>query len=278
LYLSGLVFVASGALFTPPAGWRRLALRRARRLLGPFFAIGLLVVAGKLLAARLVYVDNPPAGFCAGVWALLWHTAASPADSVWYLFVLFVLSLAAPVLAWADARLLVPAGLLLYLTPLPAYGYADHIGRSAVFFAAGIAAASAGARWTGWVDRHWRKLAAVFAAALAAIVLYGADWPAVYELLPVGLLSMPVLHGLVRSCGAYSAPVLNWLGRYSFMIYLFNTMFIGLAKALLLVAMPWDGGNFLPFAMALMLAGVFGPVALKRAAIRRSKRLDRFTN
>ena len=62
------------------------------------------------------------------------------------------------------------------------------------------------------------------------------------------------------------------------MIYLFNTLCIGLAKAVLLLAWSWDGPHFLAFAPALMTAGLLGPVALKRYAFRRVRALDRLTD
>jgi hypothetical protein len=40
----------------------------------------------------------------------------------------------------------------------------------------------------------------------------------------------------------------------------------------------WDGAHFLPFAMALMLAGTMGPVGLKRYAFKRVKWLDKMTD
>jgi len=280
LYLSGMVAVYAG-VFTAPAGWTHMALARARRLLVPFLAMGVLTVAGKCLAARVMFVDNAPAGFWRGMLDLVWHTADSPALSIWYLFVLFVLSVAAPILVWADAgrlRLILAAGVVLYAVPLPAYLYLDHIGRYALFFALGATAARSGEAWTALIDLHWRWLGALFALALGVIGGFGAGWPEAPELLLVGALSMPVLHGLVRNSALCSGPVLLWLGRYCFMIYLFNTLFIGLAKGLVLHAASWDGANFLPAAMALMLAGTLGPVALKRLVFRRSKILDRFTN
>src|SRR5271170_7400691 len=58
LYLSGLVAVLSGMLLAPRAKWPRLVRSRARRLLLPFFGLGALIVAGKILAARGMVVDN----------------------------------------------------------------------------------------------------------------------------------------------------------------------------------------------------------------------------
>ncbi len=280
LYLSGMAAACAGGIFLPPAAWGRFAAGRARRLLAPFLVMGVLVVLGKCLAARVMYVDNLPAGVVAGLTGLLWHTADSPALSIWYLFVLFVVSVAAPVLVWADGgrvRLLMAAGVLLFVLPLPAYLYLDHVGRYAVFFALGVLAAR-NERWIGFVDGRWRVLGVFFTLALAVIAAFGASWPAAPELFLAGALSIPVLHGLVRNSVLLSGPVFLFLGRYCFMIYLFNTMFIGLAKGVLLHAASWDGANFLPAAMTLMLAGTLGPVALKRLVLRRSKILDRFTN
>jgi fucose 4-O-acetylase-like acetyltransferase len=282
LYLSGMAAVYAGILAVSPAGWQHFAAARARRLLLPFLAMGALTLAGKFLAARIMFVDNPPASFFTGLADLVWNTRASPALSIWYLFVLFVVSAVAPVFFWARGGrpfLFLAAGFLLYFCPLPAVLFLDHISRYAVFFAAGVAAAALGAGWERFVDRFWRLLAVVFVVALAAIAVFGAGWPPAAELLPVGALSMPVLHGLVRNSWLRSSPVFLWLGRYSFMIYLFNTWFIGLAKAVfLLLAGSWDGTEFLPAAMTMMLAGTLGPVALKRLVFRRSKLLDRFTN
>ena len=62
------------------------------------------------------------------------------------------------------------------------------------------------------------------------------------------------------------------------MIYLFNTLFIGLAKGVLFLRWSWDGAHFLPFAAMLMSAGLIGPVLLKYFGFRHVKRLDRLTN
>ncbi|CAG4913552.1 unnamed protein product [Acidocella sp. C78] len=61
------------------------------------------------------------------------------------------------------------------------------------------------------------------------------------------------------------------------MIYLFNTIFIGLAKGLLLLVTGWNGARFLPVAAVLMSAGLIGPILLKRKVLRAIPALDRMT-
>jgi fucose 4-O-acetylase-like acetyltransferase len=282
LYLSGLVVVESGMLLTPRTRWARVVAARARRLLLPFFGLGWLIVCGKLALERVVNVDNPPAGLLAGVEDMVWHTAASPALSIWYLFVLFVVSIASMMaLNGRVARLpwLLAAGFALYATPLPAYAYADRVGGYAIFFLLGTWAGFAGERWLGFTSRIWRPALAALLATLTAIVLVGRHWPETPVMLLVGALSFPALHGFLRALpDTPLKAVFLFLGRYSFMIYLFNTLFIGLAKGALLRWLPWDGANFYAFALVLMASGVLGPVALKRCVFARIPALDRLTN
>lgn len=284
LYLSGLVAVYSGFLRRPRAEFGALAAMRAQRLLLPFFGLGVLIVLDKTAAAGLVHVDNAPSGFLSGMVALVWDTGHSPALSIWYLFVLFVVSLGAILLLdGRPARLpwLLAGALAVFWVPLPAYVYLDRVGMFAPFFLLGAAAGFLGARWEAWLDRAWPWALAVFGAALLAVAAYPVVSLVAQKLilLVVGAISLPAIHGFLKNLR------LNWLqqiflllGRYSFMIYLFNTLCIGLAKGILLLAWPWDGANFYGFALALMGAGLLGPMGLKRYAFRHVKAFDRLTD
>jgi fucose 4-O-acetylase-like acetyltransferase len=279
LYLSGLVAVYSGFLRAPRAALPGLAAARAKRLLVPFFGIGVLIVLGKSATSGLVHVDNAPSSVWSGLLALVWDTGHSPALSIWYLFVVFVVSLGSvAVLNGRPARLpwLLAAALVLFWVPLPALLYLDRIFIYAPFFLMGAAAGFAGGRWEAWLDRVWPWAMAVFCAALMAVVVWVT--PQKLTLLLVGTVSLPAIHGWLRNLRLNALQsALLLLGRYSFMIYLFNTLFIGLAKGLLLLVWPWDGARFLPFACVLMSAGLFGPMALKYYAFRRIEILERMT-
>jgi len=280
LYLSGMVAVLSGAVQVSPEGWLHLIRARARRLLVPFFALGILIVFGKAFAEHFLFVDNQPASLAAGMLNLLWHTGNSPAISIWYLFVLFTLTVTAPVLVWLDdgrLGLLFIAFLIVYFMPFPQYLYLDHIGKYAVFFAIGAVAAAAGESWHHFVDRTWPYFLLLLSCLLGIVGCYGAAWPEKLTLLPIGIISMPALHGLVRHKALPFAPVFLWLGQNSFMIYLFNTICIGVAKGLLFHVTSWDGGHFLPFAALLMASGSLGPILLKKTVIQRVKLIDRYT-
>jgi fucose 4-O-acetylase-like acetyltransferase len=280
LYLSGLTAALSGMLACKPAGWATLAWRRAQRLLVPFFAVGLAILLAKLALARVLPVDNAPAGLAAGLTGLFWATAHSPALSLWYLPVLFTLSLTGMALGAARPgrmKWLFAAALVLYILPVPPVMYLDRAAHYAVFFLAGAWAGLPGSCWERRIDHLWPRAMALFLAALTAIGAFGRNWSPDITLLAVGLISLPALHGWLRSFRVPS-PALLRLGRYSFMVYLFNTMFIGLAKGLLSLIWSWNGAAFLPFAAALMGAGLLGPLSLKRVVLRRVPVLDRLTD
>ena len=278
LYLSGVVFALAGTQRTPPAGLAALAAKRASRLLPPFFLFGLLILAGKLVAQQFVHVDNRPDGLLGGLRDLLFTTARSPATSVWYLWVLFICSIAAPPI-WRriGATGLVLAGLLLLALDPPPIAYLDRLARHAVFFAIGIWAAE---REALLLPRFTRFLGLWWIGFGAALWLAVAGWlPGDLALLACGLLSIPALHGLVRA-----GPVAGWrwplvLGGASMVIYLFNTIAIGVAKALLLAAgIEWTAAGFWVHAPALTLAGVVLPMLGKRLVLSRIPVLDRMTS
>jgi len=282
LYLSGMAAALASAVFAPPPTWPAFILARARRLLIPFFGLGCLVVAAKLCAAPFIFVDHAPATLSAALDGLFWHTQNSPARSIWYAYVLFILSAAAPPCLWlarGHIWLFLTLCAAAYLAAPPPIMYADDLARNALFFALGLAAGQAHSRWLAFIDRFWPFLGAIFLSLIIWIILKNNLFASpTLTLLLTGTVSMPVLHGFLRTIPEHRTQIFLYLGRYSFMIYLFNTIFIGLAKGVLLNFEPWDGNHFLPFALALCLAGLFGPISLKRLAFSRSRILDRLTN
>lgn len=281
MYLSGYVSLLSGAVDVRPDGWSALVLRRAERLLLPFLVFGLLIIAGKLWAAHFMVVDNMPASWWEGLRALAWDTDRSPAFSVWYIAVLFVISIVVPPLMWlarGRVEVLLVFAAAVYVLPLPHVMFMDRVGHFLLFFVVGAVAARYQDPWLALVDRFWLPFAAALVALLALVVVDFDALPEFLRLLVCGLLSMPALHGLVRSPPCADSRVLQSLGIYSFVIYLLNTPLIGLAKGLMLKVAPWDGSNFLVFAPVMTLAGILGPIWIKRHIIRRWPALDRLTS
>jgi hypothetical protein len=66
------------------------------------------------------------------------------------------------------------------------------------------------------------------------------------------------------------------LGRFTFPIYLMNTIAIGFAKGVLFKFVIWDGINFLFFAPILLISGLFVPIFIKKQILARNKLIDSF--
>lgn len=277
MFLSGTV---AGYGYRPVAGlapWLAFVRGKMARLMPAYLLIGVLIVAGKLLASRVVYVDNIPGSLWGGIGDVLWQPDRSSSKSLWFIYVLFLFYVALhPLLALLGQRAaaLIALGLLLHWVPGPEWLMLNRFCQFFVFFALGFGAGRHYEAVMARIDRHGRLALLLFGAALSAVMVWQPD----EGKLIVGMFSIPALMYLVRNCrpGRWTAPLLT-AGRYSFVIYLLNTICIGVAKAIGFKIGSWDGAHFLLFAPALFLAGVLGPIWIKRHLLRRVPPLDRMT-
>ncbi|MCB8877201.1 acyltransferase family protein [Acidisoma silvae] len=266
-YLSGYAAGWSGAAIVSGTAYRAMLLRRVRHWLLPALLLGVGVACAKVALDPLMPVDHAPASLGAGLLALVWQTGGSPAQSVWYLVVLFGLATTVPVLRRLTGGRTLPLLILclpLMGLPLPPVLYADRFLPALPFYLAGLWAAEHDRDWCGFLDRAGRPLTVIFMGLLPILVLHAAHWPPVLTMLGASVVALPALHAMVRRLWLPALQALDRLAPYAFSIYLLNTVFIGLAKAALLQALPWQARSFPVFAPLLLAAGVLGPVLAAR--------------
>jgi fucose 4-O-acetylase-like acetyltransferase len=277
MYLGGLVFYHVGDALNPrPTYWHYL-VRRAERLLIPFLLLGLLILFGKLAVGTVVQVDNSPPDIWFGLKSLFWNTGQSPATSVWYILVLFIYCGITPVLVKLSSGRLWPVLVIaaaLHLLNLPEIAYLDRVAFFFVYFVIGCVAGRYQTEAMQLIDTTLPHSAAVFSMGIVLAVM--GIQPALTGTI-CALSSLAFLHGLMRTTWLSRSDALLWFGRYSFAIYLFNTLAIGFSKGLLLKVMPWDGVNFLAFFPNLLLSGLMGPILLKRTLLDQIPWLGRLT-
>ena len=277
IYLSGFIFFYTASHLKAWQGFWLFAGRRAERLLVPFALFGLIIVVGKHVASSFIHVDNLAPNFVTDLVNLFWNTGESAAKSVWYVFVLFEMTLFAVI-----AMRVVKSPLFWFLVAVPLsiapmvpVLYLDRFFLYLPYFFVGGMAVTHWEKWGRMMDRGLWLWFILFAAAIVATRIAG-----IYHLslIACGLASIPALHGLCRLPSVQKVQWLDLLGRYSFPIYLLNTVCIGVAKGVLLLVMPWDGTNFLVFLPVLLVAGIVGPIAVKYLIFRRSAYLDKITD
>jgi len=277
MFLSGVVAGYGYRPMDSLAGWGVFLKDKLLRLLPAYLLVSVLIVIGKVVAARYVYVDNVPSSVGGGLWEVLVQPNHSAAKSFWFIYVLFLFYLSLHPLLWLFRQkvpALIALGVLLLFVRAPETLMLDVYCRFLLFFALGFYTS---ARYQAFLAMSMRWGAAWLALFLA-VAVYGVWAPFPHAREVVGLLSLPSLFYLI---GLLRQPswqqLLLVLGKYSFAIYLFNTIFIGLSKAVGLKLLPWDGANFYLFAAVLFVAGLWLPIVLKRQVLRHVPPLDRIT-
>lgn len=277
MYLSGFVMFYTKAAFVKQDIYFDFLKKRAYRLLVPFFFMGLVIFFGKTGASLFITVDNAPKDLWNGLISLFWNTHNSPAISLWYIFVAFIYAMIVPPALWLLKGRILPLlaiAAVIYILPLPEYMYLDKIGQYFVFFMLGGCAATYFEKYQVLLDQ-WKW--AFWGAFIASLSLTFFDWNWHLIMAIVGTLSIPAIHALVRVPRMTNSQILLFLGQYSFVIYLFNTIMIGLAKGVMFKFMTWHGINFLVFVPVLLGAGLIAPILLKKIIFHRIPVVDKLT-
>ncbi len=262
MYLSGFVFFYTKAHLAFERGFPNFLAKRFDRLILPFLALALITVLGKALASQFVYVDQGVSGIWDGIAAVFSNAPQNPAISIWYLAVLFVYSVATPVfirLLGGHVWVLFALALAAHFIPLPEDFYLGRIFRFYVFFVFGMVAS----RYAAAFLYCYSRCLIGFLLAFVVLLYFGRSLP--YSLLLCGLVSIPVVHGFVASRLFFRNDILVWLGQNSMVIYLLNTIAIGIAKAAYVRVLPLDGSWFVLMIAILMLAGTALPLIFKYA-------------
>lgn len=238
--------------------------KRIKTLMVPYLLFGVIIVIGKLVAQRFMHVDNLPDGLISGVMKVVLYPMQSASVFLWYIQVLAWYFLIIPWMMQRDERftpwILLVAGVLLnqfkwtYLLNIS--GVIEYL----PFFAAGIL-----------LGQNWDRLAAgMLAKRFAPVWILPFVVAIVYSILVswlpkwfVGILSIPAVLSLSQILHGAVAKKLVFLGNHTLSIYLMNTIFIGLAKGILLPIIPYRDGYFVIYFIILASLGIILPVAVK---------------
>ena len=267
MFLSGFLYFRPGRVERIRADYADHARTQAIRLLLPFFLLGFVVLAGKLVMQHIVHVDNVPEGFGEGLNKLFWNTDKSPSMFVWYIFVLYIYIVACPLLHKVfgdDFRLWLPFALLLYFLPYIHHLYLDRVAQYFIFFVVGGWLRHNEVAYQNVIDRRYVPwlLAPIFFAILY-FVPYRPYLQSSYGMLVVGLMSIPLIHSVCRRWAEQKGPhtaLFITLGVFSYVIYLFNVIVIGVVKGVMFKFTTWDGGHFYYFIPILIVSGLLAPI------------------
>jgi fucose 4-O-acetylase-like acetyltransferase len=248
---------------------------RVLRLLPAYLLFGLLVFAGKLtFQAFTPAVDNEVDG-ATELLTLVSQPTESFSVFLWYIYALAVLYIVFP-LAFRAVRgwvvWLLPVTLAFWWLPTsPWFGW-DLLQEFSLFFVIGVIAGHHHEAAQRWMGRLWLPALVPFIALLpaAAYDYQAAAWAA-------AALSIVALPGLMRATEQWQLGFFETLGRYTFIIYLTNTIFIGLVKVASFHLGFWHASHFPLVAVAMAAAAIGGSILLKRHLLPLVPPLDRIT-
>ena len=277
IFLSGMIMAYTYNKNSSAGNYGVYIRGKLKRLAPGFFIFGAIIYFGKLAASRFVYVDDIPGDISSEIFKLLVIPSESAGGSLWFIYVLMEMYIMFPLIIMLTEKrpeFLLLIGLVLHFLPSTKYFLIDRLFEYSVFFSLGIYATWNLDRYLNLIDKYIILFAVVFIISFYTIpYLSQSD-----SKLIIGLLSIPTLHGLVRLKFFPGKMVWSYFGKYTYSIYLMNTIFIGITKGILLIFTPWDGQNFLWIAPLLLVAGIYGPAMLKDHIFTRFNALNRITS
>lgn len=257
MVMSGYVFFKASYQERALLSFRTFVTQRCDRLLTPFFGVALLVLSAKTAAARLMYVDAAPESFLTGAIQVFWGTDDSPVFTIWYLWVLCILSILTPLLWKAATRkieLLLLGACALYFFRPPDIFYANRICEFMIFFMAGGFAAKIKFLEKSFPASIIFFVTLAFGASLWAFDERGAG------LLTCGLLGSMAAPMILKRMPQAIQSALKFLGEHSMAIYLLNVFAIGAAKGIYLKAFGYTSHDFYTLSIILFIAGLLAPI------------------
>jgi fucose 4-O-acetylase-like acetyltransferase len=251
------------------------ARRRVMRLLPAYLLIGLLVFAGKLVFQSFTPVVDNGVDSVAELLTLLTQPSASFSAFLWYIYALSVLYIVFP-LAFRAVRgqliWLLPVTIVFWWLPSSSWFAWDLLQVLSVFFLIGVIAGRHHEATQRWLGRLWLPTMIPF----IVLIFVGAheDSPVRWTAAALSIIALP---GLMRATESWRAGLFDTLGRYTFIIYLTNTIFIGLVKVASFYLGLWHATHFPLVAMVMAVSAIGGAIVLKRYLLPLVPPLDRIT-
>ncbi len=275
IFISGYLFFKKGRVERLANAYKTHISNQAIRLILPFFFMGAFIVTGKIVMSYIVHVDNIPDNVFAGFINLVWHTKHSASEFLWYIFVLFIYGAITPLLYLLfrdNMKLWLILGVALFAIPPIDYFYLDKLTFFFLFFVFGGIARKYEDQYLKIIS-DYRAFIILLALFIGSFILFennALDYK--FNKLITGSLSIPVLHQLCVYLVKFktkSMDAVMYLGQCSYVIYLFNTICIGLTKAVLFKFINWDFQNFYIVAPILIAAGILGPLIAQWLILKR---------
>ncbi|MGZ0077232.1 acyltransferase family protein [Methylomonas sp. YC3] len=275
MYLSGLVFAYTYPGVSNFDEYIHYIGKRIKKLCIGYIAFGVLIYMGKITMSSIMFVDDAPGGFYIEIFNLMVFPSESAGGSLWFIYVLMEIYIIIPLLMMAlKSRLLVViCSAIVHFLPLSHMFLMDRFAEYLVYFSIGIFVIEYYDFYMKLLDRFFVVAIVLFLSSFLSIEYLSAS----NSKFLIGLLSLLAVHSAMRNGFLSRVALFGQYGKYTYSIYLMNTIAIGLVKGVILFFTPLDGRMFIFMAPILLLAGIYIPIYIKKYIFIRFSYVDRVT-
>lgn len=278
MYLSGYVMYYTLPKLNSSAEYFKYIRKKAIRLIPPFLLFGFLIGIGKLALQNIMIVDGAPQFSIYEFLKVIIIPTESFASSVWYIYVLFLYYMMVPLFLKVfkdNEYLLLILGLAIYWFKPTNLFAINFFNEYLIFFVLGVVSVPNREKANLIYDKY---VILLFIGFLISFLSMYVNIPWYLSKLIIGIASIPAIHSLIRTKCLINNSAISLFAKYTFIIYLMNTICIGLTKGIILKFISWDGTNFIIVGIILLLSGLYAPIVIKKYFLPKIPVLDRMTN
>lgn len=282
MFLSGAIFYYTYKNIESVRDYLKFISKKALRLMPGFFLFALIILSGKLIMSKIMYVDDVPTNIWIDLLNIIICPYYGPAGSLWYIYVLFEFYLISPLLLkLSNSKLLwnLFIAFVLHLLSISlnitTFFMLNVFTEYYLYFSIGFL-----------LIRHYNKLREIFTKFfILSVILFVFSFtttqflPGQISKLIISLLSIPAIIGLMNNKIIINNlnSTLLLFSEYTFTIYLMNTIVLGLTKGVIFKFISWDGTNFLFILPFLIFLGLTIPILVHKFIFSRIDFLSRMT-
>lgn len=277
MFISGMIFFYSFKKIDTIKDFFNFTLKKAERLLLPFLLMGILIFFGKQIVSQVMYVNNlHSTSFFDSFITLLTSPMESISRSLWFIYVLFEYYIVFTILLHLTkkTKYFLIIGLLLYFIPVTKLFALDKFSIYFIFFALGI-----------YLMENYDKFKIIlnkYGTIFFFILLFSLFFRNNFELkeamLIYGVLSIPSILGLFIKYDYLNNTFFYTLGKYTFVIYLFNIIFISLTIGVFSKFISLNGIYLTLILPIIISCGIIGPILLKKYFFNKFNYLKKITD
>jgi fucose 4-O-acetylase-like acetyltransferase len=263
MFITGLVMFYTYPRMDTISDYLAYIRKKFIRFIPAYILFAVVVWLGKFLFAMFSDVERPVTGLRDFVNVLI-QPKYSHCGSLWYIYVCFIYFMVIPImlkLVKQRTEFLLLFALVIHFMPATAYFALDQVFEYMFVFLLGGYVAWHMNKYTELIDRYSYLFLTIFTGGL--VLAFLMDVPKVM----LGLLSLPALHSLVRLKVFERSFFLTTFGKYTFPIYLMNTMAIGVPSVMMRKYGFWDGPASFIVVLVLLVSGLALPILAQKLFI-----------